>query len=75
MHFEDTPQVIFTLARDSRVMIPTRGLRHTLSLLGVANPLLDTQLPPNTSNYTQSLSNERSLEGKNGLRSMYRINI
>ena len=72
---EDTPQYIFTLARDSRVMIPIRGLRYTLPLLGVVNPLLTTQLPLNTSNYTQSSSNERPLEGQHGLRSKYRISI
>ena len=48
---------------------------YTLPLLGVANPLLATQLPPNTSNYTQSSSNERPLKRQRGLRSKYRINI
>ena len=72
---EDTPQGIFTLARDSRVMIPIRGLRYTLPLLGVVNPLLATQLPLNTSNYTQSSSNERPLKRQHGLRSKYRISI
>ena len=72
---EDTPRDIFTLARDSRVMIMTKGLRYTLPLLGVANPLLATQLPSNTSNYTQSSSNERPLKRQRGLRSKYRIII
>ena len=72
---EDTPQSILTLARDSRVMIPIRGLRYTLPLLGVANPLLATQLPSNTSNYTQSSSNERPLERQHGLRSKYKISF
>ena len=29
----------FTMVRDSRVMIPTKGHRYTLPLLGVVNPL------------------------------------
>ena len=72
---KDTPKGILTLARNSPVMISTRGLRYTLPLLGVANPLLATQLPPNTSNYIQSSFNEQPLKRQRGLRSKYRISI
>ena len=56
---EDTLHGIFTLAKDFRVMIPTRGHMFTLPLLGVVNPLLATQSPLNTLSYTRLSSKER----------------
>ena len=60
---KDTLHGISTMVRDSQVMILTRGHKYTLLILGVANPLLVTQLPSNTSNCTRSSPYEQPLKG------------